>query len=200
MNLHILQKLGVYIDQEFLSKDECEEIRQAIRGGEQVAANVYSKRDQSRKIDPEKRQSLFANVPATLAAKTDRKIEALRPRLEEKFNERFAAQMEAAKFLLYREGHFFAPHTDDQLGRRVNLSIYLNDQTDHGGDGTYSGGELKLYGLVDRPEWNNRGMSLRGQGGMLVAYRADLVHEVTPVLCGERYAIVARFLQHQGNS
>ncbi|MEP0729068.1 MAG: 2OG-Fe(II) oxygenase [Parasphingorhabdus sp.] len=187
----------MYIDPDFLSADHCQEICKAIRQGELSEAGLYSDSAQESSLDAVKRQSYFADVPATIKEMVDDKIRKLQPELEQHFKESFNKRFEASKFLLYREGHFFAPHRDNQLGRRVNMSIYLNDQTDEPADGSYSGGMLKIYGLIDRPDWENRGVDLCGKRGMLVAYPAHLIHEITPVLSGERYAIVSRFLDAQ---
>ena len=113
------------------------------------------------------------------------------------FQERYANIWEKPKFLQYQTGDYFSPHTDEQRHRRLNISIYLNNQAKSANSNEYSGGELTLYGLVKSAGWENRGITTPGVQGMLVAYPVNIVHEVTPVEKGSRYAIVTRFLSPQ---
>jgi SM-20-related protein len=108
---------------------------------------------------------------------------------------------ERPQFLLYREGDFIGRHSDGAqeaeapaLFRRRAISavVFLNDQSDDAGvAGAFAGGGLTFYGLLaDDPRGKAIGLPIRGAAGLLVAFKTDLVHEVTPVISGERYTAV----------
>jgi SM-20-related protein len=47
--------------------------------------------------------------------------------------------------------------------------------------------------LVRDPRWQSVGFGVEGEEGLLIAFRSDLLHEVTPVTHGERYTLVSWF-------
>jgi len=100
---------------------------------------------------------------------------------------------EGAGFIRYPDGGFYRSHRDrattpawpDAARRRIALvaSLSSSDEADAGG---FSGGTLRLY--VDATP-----VDVRPQAGLLVAFPADTLHEVTPVRGGTRDAIVDWF-------
>ena len=105
--------------------------------------------------------------------------------------------MEEPQFLRYQKGFFYRPHFDgsgkeSQLAvdrRLISVVIFLNSQSDKHTAETFTGGSLAFYGLISDNGWRDYGFSLSGEEGLLVAFRADTVHEVTPILRGKRYTI-----------
>ena len=63
--------------------------------------------------------------------------------------------------------------------------LFLNDD--------YTGGALTLYGLVDDPKWRDYGFAVAPAPGLLVAFPSDMLHEVTPVIAGERCTVANWF-------
>jgi predicted 2-oxoglutarate/Fe(II)-dependent dioxygenase YbiX len=57
----------------------------------------------------------------------------------------------------------------------------------------YNGGKLILYGLIPTPDWEHYGFPVTAETGLLIAFRSDIFHEVTPVTAGERFTIVSWF-------
>jgi SM-20-related protein len=116
--------------------------------------------------------------------------------------ERFRVSLggcEDPQFLRYEAGDFFVAHQDgnsttmeyDRLRiRRVSVVIFLSSQTDAPAPGTYCGGSLVFFDPGVNPERKELGLSLRGEAGTLIAFRAETTHEVTPVICGERHSVV----------
>lgn len=197
MSVELLRKLGVYIDLDFLADDLCADICSQIDSGFKVDTPLYDVDANDNIHLPKLRQSRYSDVPeATQSIIADR-VKRLKPILEAHFADRFHQRAEPAKFVLYEEGHFFAPHVDSQLHRKINMSIYLNDEHSTAMSGGYSGGTLTLYGLFENPAFRNKGISLMGKRGMLIAYPSATVHEVTPVTNGNRYAVITRFLDHR---
>jgi len=101
----------------------------------------------------------------------------------------------------YVPGDFFVPHRDveevegeaviDVQRRFVSLLIFLNAPDDP--DVPYQGGDLTLYGLLDIPDSEKFGFPLNIEQGMLVAYRSNTLHGVSPILSGNRYVIIGVF-------
>ena len=146
-------------------------------------------------MDAELRKSFYAEVPTDIQTAVEGKIKALQPTIEQHFGEMYHPEIyENPKFVLYEKDHYFAAHRDSQLHRKVNMTIYLNNERSEDETEGYSGGQLKLYELFANPKLVRKGIALTGIKGMLVAYPAGIPHEVTPVTNGKRYAVVARFL------
>ena len=111
--------------------------------------------------------------------------------------------------MIYREGDYFRPDVDaleltdgeSRLNihdRRVTALLYLNTEADpvapHGtGTGDHEGGRLSLYGLMIYPGAEKHGLPVRGEAGLLVAFRSELLHGVSKLERGQRYCSVAWF-------
>jgi SM-20-related protein len=67
--------------------------------------------------------------------------------------------------------------------------LFLNGEGGADQPSSYGGGQLTFYGLMG----DRLGLPLAGRPGLLVAFRSDLVHAVTPVTRGERYTVVSWF-------
>lgn len=110
---------------------------------------------------------------------------------------------EGPSFLVYRAGGFYRPHRDRASGdedraavaraRRVSVVVFLNAMSPDPGPGEYAGGALTFYGVVNDPGWRDYGFALDPTPGLLVAFPSDVLHEVMPVLTGERYTVVDWF-------
>ncbi|MFB3062489.1 MAG: 2OG-Fe(II) oxygenase, partial [Candidatus Binatia bacterium] len=71
------------------------------------------------------------------------------------------------------------------------MLILLNAPDDR--DVPYQGGDLTFFGLLDIPDSDKFGFALEPELGMLVAFRSNVLHSVSPILSGNRYVIVAWF-------
>lgn len=137
-------------------------------------------------------------MPAQEASLVSGHLEAVRPALQQHFSEGTLA-WEGPQFLVYRSGDYFRPHRDrpvepeDDLTRRRRISIvvFLNGTGETTLPETFDGGALTFYGLLDDPRLRAIGYPLRAETGLLVAFRSDILHEVTPVSRGERHSVVA---------
>ncbi len=106
---------------------------------------------------------------------------------------------EGPQFLVYRPGDFFRPHRDRAVEpeddvtkrRRISIVVFLNGTGETILPETFDGGALTFYGLLDDPRLRAVGYPLRAETGLLVAFRSDILHEVTPVSRGERHSVVA---------
>jgi SM-20-related protein len=95
---------------------------------------------------------------------------------------------EGAGFLRYSAGGFYRPHRDraavaswpGAMRRRVTAVVFLNS-------GDFTGGILRVGGQDIAPE-----------AGMLAAFRAETLHEVTPVVGGVRDTVIDWYLEERG--
>ena len=101
---------------------------------------------------------------------------------------------EGTSFLRYPSGGFYKPHRDfgrdaawpDAARRQVAVVVFLNGSRAVDAAGEFSGGTLQLY--VDRDP-----IDIHPRRGLLVAFHADVLHQVTTVHDGTRDTIVDWF-------
>lgn len=109
---------------------------------------------------------------------------------------------EQPEFLRYRPGDFFKAHRDwnDEPiyhRRRLSLVLFLNDQaTDPG----YHGGILNLYVRTGPDASQMTAVPVPPAAGLLILFDSRLVHEVSPILSGERYTVVTWLAAHEDGS
>ena len=164
-----------------------------MRGSTSTAALTYGKDEAAVKDKRVRRARRVAPSTETLQYVT-RRLEHHRQTLEKHFGIELT-DCEEPQFLYYRVGDFFVAHQDGNTGlinlesdrtRRVSVTIFLNNQTTGERTGGYSGGSLVFS------NWRtNAREEVPGEAGMLVAFRSETTHEVTPVTDGKRYAIVS---------
>jgi SM-20-related protein len=107
-------------------------------------------------------------------------------------------ECEEPQFHYYRSGDFLLPRQDgdtplvhDRLRlRRISAVIFLGAHSEQPTPGTFGGGTLVLHGPASDPALR---MPLPAGLGNLVAFRAETIHEVTPVTHGERFTIESWF-------
>jgi SM-20-related protein len=141
-------------------------------------------------------------VESTILAKEIRsdlkkRLKALIPQLEKHFKVQLGG-CESPDFLIYRPSDFFTPHADggysansnETRTRCVTAVIFLNRESPQPEEGTYGQGQLMFYGLLDGPRWQECGLPLRPEPGLLVAFPSNMMHEVTPVSHGQRLTVV----------
>ena len=102
-------------------------------------------------------------------------------------------ECEEPQFLRYREGDFFVAHQDGNTGllrlpteeRLISTVIFLNRESESPETGDYCGGSLVFSDLF------RQRFRVSPEPGMLLAFRSETTHEVTPVTHGERYSIAS---------
>ena len=185
-----------FFDAELSARFRCEMLSSKLS-----AATLVEGYTSVERVKVNTRKTMNAEVPAATAEFVRERLRALKPKLEEHF-ELPLYDCEKPQFLLYQEGDYFLPHRDgeDNPGkpeyikkRQVSIIIFLNQDSKEPAPDRYCGGALTLYGLVDDPRWEKYGFQLSGETGLLVAFRSDLLHEVTAVTHGTRLSIVSWF-------
>jgi SM-20-related protein len=176
----------------FIEPNVCDLIvaeMEAIGGS---AATVYG-RTASGSIDENTRKTLRIFPSRETLDFVTRSLLSCKPAVEEQFNVSLS-ECELPQFLRYREGDFFVAHQDGNTGllkldselRLISTVIFLNEQSAVPGPDLYGGGSLVFTNLSSRYE-------MPAEAGMLVAFRSETTHEVTPVTHGERFSIASWF-------
>jgi SM-20-related protein len=184
----------LFIVKDFLAPGTCREIVADMNVAQGDAATVYS-RTTSTAVDRGIRQTLRLKPSHEIVELVKTRLLAQRPALEEHFCVR-VTECEEPQFLRYRVGDFFVAHQDGNTGllrldtelRRLSLVIFLSRESELAQPDTYCGGSLVFTNLRDGRKHNTP-----GEAGMLVAFRSETTHEVTPVTHGNRYSIVSWF-------
>jgi SM-20-related protein len=196
----VTTQLGIYTEEGFLDRATCEGLKASVRTGSRERALVYEG-GSDYVLNESRRSAVKVNVPDSDTSAVRRKLLAKC----EDFSRRFGVEVKDCQeptFLVYKPGDFFEPHrdyTESQSApetvrrRRVSAVVFLNDEAAGGCAGEYEGGSLAFYGLLKDPRCRHIGIPVRGKAGMLVAFRSDVFHQVSPVTKGERFTIVSWF-------
>lgn len=194
------QRFGIFAVPGFLDRDECRAVVAGLAASRRTPAVIY--RDNSvRQVDERTRRAMHVAAPRAVASRLGTRLSEIKGALEENFGLALGG-FDKPEFLAYRVGDFFAAHRDAYPNgsglarlrrRRVSVVVFLNGQSDDDGTGTFSGGSLVFYGLLKDERAAQVGFPLVAEPGLLVAFKSDLPHEVTPVTRGERYTVVSWF-------
>ena len=144
-------------------------------------------------IDREARRASTVDVDDDTLARVEQSLEEARGEIGSFFGVTFGPR-EGAGLIRYDAGGFYGPHRDradsaawpDAALRRIAVVLFLNSSRAAEPDGEFTGGILRLYAGDDA-------VDIDPVAGMVVAFPADTVHEVTVVRDGTRYAVVDWF-------
>lgn len=144
------------------------------------------------------RQALVRNAtlvePASdVVGLIETKLDSTRQRINEAFGVTLGDR-EGPGFIRYPEGGFYLPHRDrgDDLTwegaarRAIALVLFLNASRECSPDGEFEGGILRIFA-------RDADIDVVPEAGTLVAFPADLLHEVTEVRGGTRDTVVDWF-------
>jgi SM-20-related protein len=182
----------------FLDAEVCDRMRAEIEAGPSEAATMRHEGDVYR-VDESRRRARRATVSEATEAMVAERLLRARGRLEQHFGTRLT-DLQELQFVIYRQGDYIKRHADrarDQesghpaLGRLVSLVVFLNGTSDEPDDEGYGGGVLTFYRPTAEGE---EPMPVATEKGMLVTFRPEVPHEVTPVTHGERFTIVSWFV------
>jgi SM-20-related protein len=190
----VFADLGLFVREGFLDADQRRELAQTMAAAAGDPAEVLAG-EGGLSTDEDARRAWDVTLPDDLQDLLIDRIEALRPAIEEAFGLRLEP-CDGLCALRYRAGGFYGPHRDsadapDPFGlhrRRVSVVVFVN-----GPDNLvapFTGGRLRFYGLFDEVNGEETGVDMEPEGGTLVAFRSEMLHEVTPVEAGERYTLV----------
>jgi SM-20-related protein len=204
-------RVRAFLRAAFLTDLECDGLRAIMDRAPRIDGGVReADQPDAESIDRGGRRASECLVPEdVLRSMTDR-VCWVAPDLASFFGEPLA-EYETPHFVVYEPGDFYRPHRDlyrdvevpDPIGRRrVAVVVFLNDprapgdQNSDGGPGAegFGGGSLRLCSHELEGFDADAAWEVPAERGLLVAFRADTWHEVTPVTGGRRYTVVALLL------
>jgi predicted 2-oxoglutarate/Fe(II)-dependent dioxygenase YbiX len=180
----------LYRQPAFFDTAACLRIRRAMDAGAADDAEILAGAIETRQ---HVRRASSIDIDPVVIADVESRLDATRAAIAGFFGAPLGGR-EGAGFLRYRDGDFYAAHRDrafvaswpDARRRRIALVAFLNASRAGGAGGDFDGGLLRLYpdpAAIDVP----------AQAGLLVAFPADLLHEVTAVRGGVRDVVVDWF-------
>jgi SM-20-related protein len=180
----------LFVVRQFFDQLECEKILGELKAAHGSAATVYGQGD-SGAVDENMRRTFRVRPAGEIVEFVVERLWARKEEIEKHFAVALS-ECEEPQFLHYREGDFFVAHQDGNTGllrldteqRRISMIVFLNRESELPGPGVYGGGSLVFTDLRNR-------FHLPAEPGMLVAFRSETTHEVTPVRHGERYSIAS---------
>ena len=190
------RSVGLFILDAFLQPAQCARLRTEMWRAPSQQGLVFGNTPEG-VVDKSIRQVLRTKVEGSAEQFVKECLERQRPSFEEHFGI-FLQPGPSTEFLTYNSGGFYIPHTDagrtnESHHRRVSIVIFLNEESDEPKPNCYGGGKLTFHGILNDGEWVNCAFPIDSHPGLLVAFRPDVVHEVTPVTFGQRFTIVSWF-------
>jgi SM-20-related protein len=196
---NFFRDLGVFVAEDFVNTDSCSSLRSEMDASACEKATVV-KDGQEGVLDEESRKVFSVRVTEGTWRSVRELLRGIKPSLEEHFGVSLSRKCQGPDFLVYSPGGFYRTHRDASEGspdhiraRRVSVVVFLNAQSPKPAPGTFGGGGLTFYGLMDGPEWSRCAFTLDPAPGLLVAFRSDTLHEAQPVSFGKRYMIATWF-------
>jgi SM-20-related protein len=177
----------------FIDPRTCEEILAEMASAESGPATIHGG---SKSIDERVRKTARVLPSPETVGLLRRRLLECKARIEEHFGISLS-DCEEPQFLRYQVGDFFVAHQDGNTPllrfdrdrvRIVSVVIFLSQQSTVAGTGSYSGGSLVFSGPLVDPSYRET-REVVGEIGMLIAFRSETTHEVTPVTHGERHSI-----------
>ncbi len=152
------------------------------------AASIH--RDADTTVDQAVRSTRVLTPPKETKHEIQQCLTNLVPQLQDHFAVDLE-RVEKAQVLRYGVGDKFRKHRDGsadpetkgQLFRKVSLVLAISETN------AYAGGDFVIF--PESIDLHGRGCVVRIPSGGLLAFRADLQHEVTEVTNGERFSVVS---------
>jgi len=186
-------QFNLFLLRNFLDADACAHLKAELNLSPTTQAPVYIEGTEGT-IHESIRKTTSLHPSAETFSEVHKRLLEQKSALETHFRLNLT-DCEPPQFLRYEKGDFFVRHQDgntkqldfDHLRvRRISIVVFLNDFAIEPRANCYSGGLLNFY--------DQQGTyGLPGETGMLVAFSADTMHEVSPVTDGERFTIISWF-------
>lgn len=181
--------LNFYVRERFLDAGTCARLRETMRQSPNKPARVALDAPTNITVAEDLRRTIRSEVPLELASELVSNLALVRDEASKHFGVPLT-ETEPLQFLIYRPGDFYVRHSDrDRDGtnrREVSVILFLSSP----GDTTFTGGNLKFYGMTVGKQAEFR---LTPEEGLLIAFRSDIPHEVETVTSGERFTAVTWF-------
>lgn len=196
------EQFGLYSEYEFLHADFCGQLCSEMESATAVIGGVWNHGIGDNIKEEVKKRKEYIGLPPETELKIRQKLLQLMPKMAERFGLELK-DVQPIKFTRYDEGDYYrihldiSPHADAPAiinDRKVSIIIFINQEGENLSEGDYVGGNLTFYGLLKDRQWQNVGLPLESEMGLLIAFRPDMPHEVTPVTEGSRFTITTWFV------
>jgi predicted 2-oxoglutarate/Fe(II)-dependent dioxygenase YbiX len=185
--------MKLFIDEHAMDDGTCRRVQAAMDSGVREPTEVIG--DEMGLRDDVRRASQI-EVPAAIFELVDRHLDAQRDALASFFRWQLDAR-EGVNLLRYEPGGFYKPHFDradmpawpPAARRLVTVVLFLESSREADPAGGFSGGLLRLFPEGD----GSLPIEIVPRRGVLVAFPAVTVHEVSPVVDGHRDTVVDWF-------
>lgn len=181
-NTAFFSHIGLFVIEDFLSEEQCDQIRGEANASRLVSAKIVDSTD-TVNIQDSYRKTKTAQISKSRLLNIYEQILLLKPAIEDHFNIELEG-CEVPQVLVYHTGDYFKVHRDNVAGqdtvvtrtakRQISIVIFLNDQTAEPAEGSYCGGSLNLYDILDNPSWKDKGFPIKGRSGLLFAFRSGI--------------------------
>jgi predicted 2-oxoglutarate/Fe(II)-dependent dioxygenase YbiX len=182
----------IFIAEHAMDNATCRRVQAAMDAGVREPTEVIE--DDMTLVEDVRRAS-HIEVPPAIFELIDAHLDAQRSAIAAFFDWRLDGR-EGVNLLRYETGGFYKPHVDradlpawpPAARRLVTVILFLESSREADPAGGFGGGLLRLYSDdEDTP------VEIVPKRGMLVAFPADTLHEVTPVVDGHRDTVVDWF-------
>src|SRR5262245_37642430 len=171
---------------------DCRRVQTAMDAGAVEPAEVLS---DTVELQEEVRRASQIEVPDVVLAMVDARLDAMREAIARYYGV-YLQGREGTSFLRYEVGGFYKGHVDRAhvsawpmtARRKITVVLFLESSREAERSGGFSGGLLRLY-----PDETSRPVDVTATRGTLVAFPADMLHEITPITAGRRDTIVDWF-------
>jgi SM-20-related protein len=193
------QQLGFFVRPGFLDGTECMNLIEAMSGASRDYGGIVSA-DGAEIVDETRRRVSCARLDATVGTLIDRRFRGIIPELVSYFQVQLV-DCECPDFLVYDPGAFYEWHRDtrpdnaaEYIRKRAVSAIVVLNGTDGAASTRYAGGSLRFQGVLDGPVWDRCPLPFEAEPGLLIAFKSNILHEVTPVTAGRRFSVVTWYV------
>ncbi|PIQ25293.1 hypothetical protein COW36_19830 [bacterium (Candidatus Blackallbacteria) CG17_big_fil_post_rev_8_21_14_2_50_48_46] len=185
----------------FFTPAELNELHAILKTCPEDMAPVYTQTG-GKQLNASDRKTAQIDISAAMREAISQKLYTQKTAFENFFKLQLSG-CEAPAVLKYLTGYYFRAHRDwkaelnhqpelaDMRPRQVSAIIFLSEQVEQTpGEREYQGGELVIYASLQGKSDKLIGLPVKAEPGALIAFRSDLMHEVKPVLAGERITLV----------
>jgi len=183
--------MDIFIAEHVVDDATCRRVQAAMDTGVREPTEII---DGDMTLVEDVRRASHIEVPPAIFELIDAHLDAQREAVGAFFELRLDGR-EGVNLLRYEAGGFYKPHVDrahmpawpPAAHRALTVVLFLESSRDEDPTGGFSGGVLRLFPDGSEP------VDIVPRRGMLVAFPADTLHEVSPVVDGHRDTIVDWF-------